>query len=64
MGEGTGDGIMMDFLNMGGYAVYVWSSYGIVAIVLVLNILASRRRFQSVLQRMKRLHISKDKNES
>ena len=29
----------MSFLEMGGYAVYVWSAYGITLLVLILNIL-------------------------
>ena len=60
MGQGTGV-IMMEFLNMGGYAAYVWSSYGIVAIVLFLNLFSSWRRYRTVLRRMKRLHSSIDK---
>ncbi|MCK4945174.1 MAG: heme exporter protein CcmD [Alphaproteobacteria bacterium] len=30
---------MMSFLEMGGYAVYVWSAYGVTLLVLALNIL-------------------------
>jgi len=30
---------MMSFLEMSGYAVYVWSAYGITLLVLILNIL-------------------------
>ena len=26
---------MQEFFHMGGYAVYVWSSYGVVAVVLI-----------------------------
>ena len=29
---------MTEFLNMGGYAIYVWSAYAVTALVLVLNI--------------------------
>ena len=29
---------MSEFLNMGGYAIYVWSAYAVTALVLVLNI--------------------------
>jgi len=29
---------MSEFLNMGGYAFYVWMSFGITAVVLVWNI--------------------------
>lgn len=29
---------LTDFFSMGGYAVYVWSSYGIALVALILNI--------------------------
>lgn len=48
---------LTDFLSMGGYAKYVWSSYGICAVVLILNIilpLISERKTMRDLQ--KRLH--------
>ena len=56
MGQGTVTGIMMEFLQMGGYAAYVWSSYGVVAIVLLLNVISSWRRYKSILRRLKRVH--------
>jgi len=56
MGKRTGDFIMIEFLKMGGYAAYVWSSYGIVAVVLLLNSISSWRRYRSLLRRLKRLH--------
>jgi heme exporter protein CcmD len=34
---------MAEFLNMGGYAVYVWPAYAITAIVLMLNWWSARR---------------------
>ena len=40
---------MADFWHMGGYAFFVWTSYGIAAVVLVLNALlplVRRRRLQ------------------
>ncbi|WP_130536738.1 heme exporter protein CcmD [Thiomicrorhabdus indica] len=30
---------MAEFFNMGGYGFYVWGSFGITAIVLVMNVL-------------------------
>jgi len=42
---------MTDFLLMGGYAAYVWSSYGITLIVLVVNIWAAYRRHAEMLER-------------
>ena len=56
MGQATGQYIMIEFLYMGGYAGYVWSSYGIVALVLFLNVYLSLRRYKTLLRRMKRLH--------
>jgi heme exporter protein D len=32
-----------EFLDMGGYAAYVWPSYGLTLIVVVLNIVWARR---------------------
>ena len=34
---------MMAFLSMGGYARYLWPSYGITLVVFVLNIIWARR---------------------
>ena len=34
---------MSSFLQMGGYAAYVWSAYGITLLVLVLNVWSARR---------------------
>ncbi len=35
---------MSDFWAMGGYAWYVWGSYGVTTLVLVLEVIALRRR--------------------
>ena len=40
------------FLHMGGYAGYVWSSYGIVAIFLLANIIAPLRKKSRLLKRL------------
>lgn len=34
---------LRDFINMGGYGGYVWTSYGLTALVLVLNWVSARR---------------------
>lgn len=34
---------MSEFINMGGYAAYVWPSYGLTLAVIVLNIVWARR---------------------
>ena len=49
---------MNEFLNMGGYAVYVWSAYGVTAVVLVgllLWTLASLRRVRAELAQLEAL---------
>ena len=35
---------MREFLEMGGYAGYVWSSFGLTLLVLVANVVMARRR--------------------
>ena len=37
-------GAMLEFLHMGGYAFFVWMSYGVTAIVLVANWIIPMRR--------------------
>lgn len=41
---------MNEFLHMGGYAVFVWSSYGIVFAVLVLNVVAAILRKKQIVR--------------
>ena len=38
-----------DFFHMGGYAVYVWTSYGLAAVVLLANLAIPRLRRRRVL---------------
>lgn len=37
-----------EFLAMGGYGLYVWGSYAVTAVVLILNVLAAHRRAKNV----------------
>lgn len=43
---------MADFLAMGGYAEFVWTSFGLTAIIMVLNVIAARRRLRVSLERI------------
>ena len=45
---------MSEFLQMGGYAAYVWSAYGITLIVLGANIWAAFRNHAKMLARAQR----------
>jgi heme exporter protein D len=40
------------FFRMGGYGAYVWPSYGLALLLLVANLIATRRRHQRVIQRI------------
>ena len=46
--------IMIEFLSMGGYGLYVWPAYLIVAIVLILNLVVPLRRHRRLLSKMSR----------
>ena len=37
-----------EFFAMGGYATYVWSSFGITLVVLVANVIATRQQRRRV----------------
>ena len=41
---------MMDFFAMGGYAFYVWGSYGMTALVVIAEIAALAARRKSALE--------------
>jgi heme exporter protein D len=42
-----------EFFAMGGYALYVWSSFGACALILLLEPLSIRARFKSIVRRLK-----------
>lgn len=43
----------MEILMMGKYGAYVWSSFGITAVVIVVCVLQARRRHKMVLSDLK-----------
>jgi heme exporter protein D len=46
---------MSEFFSQGGYAFYVWSSYGVGVVLLVAEIVALRRERRTILARIGRL---------
>lgn len=53
---------MKEFLHMGGYAMYVWPSYGLALIVLLWNvIMPMRRRKQNIASIKRRLRRAQNK---
>jgi len=53
-----------NFLNMGGYAFYVWWSYGVVAVVLIANLVVALRVRKRVLRELKdgRTNLTREKH--
>ncbi len=49
-------GSVAAFLAMGGYALYVWGSYGMVAATLALEVALLLRRRRTLLRRLGRMH--------
>ena len=41
---------MNEFLQMGGYAFYVWSSYGISLVILLINVYLPLQREKKIIQ--------------
>ncbi len=41
-----------EFFAMGGYAFYVWTSYGLSAVVLIANAIGPRMREKSLLKKI------------
>jgi heme exporter protein D len=51
---------MMEFLAQGGYAFYVWSCYGMAALLLGTELVALRRKRRTILARLGRLRRMRD----
>ncbi len=45
-----------EFISMGGYGAYVWSAYGLSALVLSWNLIAFRLRRREVMRKLTRLY--------
>ena len=46
---------MAEFFAMGGYAEYVWGSYGVTALFMVMEVILLMRRRRTILQRLGRI---------
>jgi heme exporter protein D len=46
---------LVEFFDMGGYALYVWSSFGATAVLMIAEPLLLKARRKQVLRRLKRL---------
>ncbi len=55
---------MGDFFSMGSYGIYVWSSYAIAAVVLLLNYLIPVFKSRQIIRRLTKMHASFQENKS
>ena len=55
---------MKEFFNMGGYALYVWGSFGMTALLMIVEPILVRNKRKSTLQRVSRLVRSKSVQQS
>jgi heme exporter protein D len=46
---------MIEFLNQGGYAFFVWSAFGVTFLLLIAEILLLRHNRRTILKRVGRL---------
>ncbi len=52
---------MDEFFNMGGYALYVWLSYGLTAIILIANVVMPKLRERQIKRELV-MKIDRDNN--
>lgn len=52
---------MSEFFAMGGYAFYVWTSYALAFIVLIVNVIIPRYQHRQALQRIEKRAKRKEK---
>lgn len=48
-------GSLSEFLNMGGYAWYVWGSYGLTFLFMLVEVLVLRHRRKTAVRQIKRM---------
>ncbi len=46
---------MKEFFAMGGYAFFVWTSYGIVAFVMIANVVAAKMKRKRIFKQLQEL---------
>ena len=44
-----------EFFAMGGYALYVWGSFGVTALLMIAEPLLLRNRYKTIQQRLRRI---------
>ena len=47
---------LAEFFSMGGYAFYVWASYAVTAVLMLIEVVQVIRRRRTLLSRLGRIH--------
>lgn len=55
---------IVEFFQMGGYALYVWGSFGVTALLMIAEPLMVMQRRKSVIRRLRRLVRLKSESQS
>jgi heme exporter protein D len=45
---------MTEFFHMGGYAFFVWTSYGLATVILLANVILPMQRKKEIMNNLKR----------
>lgn len=55
---------LADFIAMGGYAGYVWGSFGVTALIIVIEPILARRAQKQAIARLKRQLRAEEREQS
>ena len=55
-------GVMTEFLQMGGYALYVWPAYAVTAVTLAVSVVAPIRRRNRLLRELAAITAQKERS--
>lgn len=56
------EGLMIEFLQMGGYAVYVWPAYALTALTLAVSVIAPIRRRKRLIRQLSAIAVQKERS--
>ena len=54
--------IMIEFLEMGGYAAYVWPAYALTALTLAVSVIAPIRRRRRLIRELSAIAVQKERS--
>jgi heme exporter protein D len=49
-----------EFFAMGGYAFYVWGSFGVCALLMIVEPILARKRLKDILRSLRREHLAEE----